>query len=665
MIEAQKETPASVLLDHANAPKRWLARLLVLLLAVALTLIAVVPFFFMGQSEDGRASGLRMPTTHDMFLHFDQMRSFYAGLKAGEVYPRWEAETNRGFGAPTTSYYPPGVYYLTSACFALAGDWTKALLGAHLLMMLGAALALYWYARQHLRRAAAAAAMLVYVLGPYHLLDQYQRGALAELLGFIWMPLMMGAGERLIEKGKGQKAKGKNVGGEDGRAGVRRGDEQARGWGSSGEVEEAGLRRPRFGDGRLSYYLVWVGLLAVSYGGFIWSHPPTAYQFSLGYVVVMGVLAMVRREWGGLVRVGVGLGLGVGLAAAYILPAVLEQNLIHKDYILSSWPYHNTYVFVHDIFNARNFVDFYRQINALWVLGLVFTILCGVTLLLAGNDPSTPPADGEARGLRRFFAFFERDGLLSAELKQRVLMWMMLGLFVSFMMHKISKPIGQHIPKIDIGIFTWRMLAMTTLVTALLAGACWQAASNALRQQRKRLTVAFATLSLSIMIGGAAFSLLAVCLPMVKAPLFVPEPEHMNNATLPATAPGDPEELPDEVPPAELAEDNGQVVVEKWEPEQRIVHIELTEPDQLWIRAFNFPGWTATVDGKSAEITTGEDLGDIQINLPAGHHDVRLDFLDTPIRRNAERVTLITFMMVIGMAATSLLYRRNRPHPAQ
>src|SRR5205085_1272615 len=125
-------------------------------------------------------------------------------------------------------YYPPGVYYLTSTCYALLRDWTRALLGAHLLMMLLSALALYWYARQVMSRFAAAVAMSAYVLGPYHLLDQYQRGALAELLGFIWMPLMLLAGEQLLKKTKGkiwrgmrlrarrQKAKGKNVGGEGG-----------------------------------------------------------------------------------------------------------------------------------------------------------------------------------------------------------------------------------------------------------------------------------------------------------------------------------------------------------------------------------------------------------------------------------------------------------------
>ncbi|HJQ23896.1 MAG TPA: hypothetical protein VKA60_08255, partial [Blastocatellia bacterium] len=406
-----------------------------------------------------------------------------------------------------------------------------------------------------------------------------------------------------------------------------------------------------------------VVVLAVSYGLFVWSHPPTAYQFSLGFMVAMGVLAAVQREWRGLLWIGVGAGLGVALAAAYLLPAMLEQDLIHKDYILSSWPYHNTYVFVHDIFNAANYVDFYRRINWLWVLGLATTLICGVALLTA-NAHEAQAVDGTAKGIRRWFAYFERDGLLSAGLKQRVLMWTALGLFVSFMMHKISRPIGEHIPKIEIGIFTWRMLEMTTLVMALLAGACWHAASRALQQHRRRAATVFATLSLMILLGGSALSLLSVCLPMAKAAIFEPEPEHMNPATLPATAP-DPEELPDDVPLGELAEDNGEVVVEKWEPEHRVLRAELTDADQLWIRTFNFPGWTATVDGQPAEITTGEDLGDIQINLTAGSHEVRLDFLDTPIRRKAERVTLITFALLVVMVAISLLLKRKRPDTAR
>src|SRR5918911_2087320 len=187
MIEAHNESLTS--LEQENRKQRWPAALAVGVLAVALSTLAVVPFFFMGQNELGTASGLRMPTTHDMFLHYNQMRSFEEGLRSGELYPRWEAGTNRGFGAPTTSYYPPGVYYITALGYWLTSDWTRALLLAQWLMMAGAGLALYAYARQVMSRAAAVVAMAAYVVGPYHLLDQYQRGALAELLGFVWMPL--------------------------------------------------------------------------------------------------------------------------------------------------------------------------------------------------------------------------------------------------------------------------------------------------------------------------------------------------------------------------------------------------------------------------------------------------------------------------------------------
>src|SRR5262249_46848524 len=79
--------------------------------------IAVVPYFFMGEpdeEQDQTRWSLRMPDTHDIFLHYDQMKSFYTGLRAGEIYPRWEVETNRGFGAPTTCFYPPAIYYVTS-----------------------------------------------------------------------------------------------------------------------------------------------------------------------------------------------------------------------------------------------------------------------------------------------------------------------------------------------------------------------------------------------------------------------------------------------------------------------------------------------------------------------------------------------------------------------
>ncbi|HKQ08154.1 MAG TPA: hypothetical protein VJ464_23715, partial [Blastocatellia bacterium] len=117
------ETPAP---NESTSPARtrrrrgWL-----LIYCVILSALAAIPYFFIANPLPGQSRwSLRMPSTHDMRGHYNQMRSFYGGLASGEIYPRWEAETNRGFGAATPSFYPPGVYYLTAACFALTRDWT-------------------------------------------------------------------------------------------------------------------------------------------------------------------------------------------------------------------------------------------------------------------------------------------------------------------------------------------------------------------------------------------------------------------------------------------------------------------------------------------------------------------------------------------------------------
>src|SRR5262245_23918304 len=109
----------------------WLIKLGIGLFVLVLSTIAVSPFFFMVKPEGGRRwqdyrdpynenevgtnnNSLHIPETHDMRLHFDQMRSFYVGLSAGVLYPRWLEDANRGFGAPTMNYYSPGIYYVTS-----------------------------------------------------------------------------------------------------------------------------------------------------------------------------------------------------------------------------------------------------------------------------------------------------------------------------------------------------------------------------------------------------------------------------------------------------------------------------------------------------------------------------------------------------------------------
>lgn len=558
------------------------------LLCVGLSTVAVVPFFLMGQPLAGRSRwDLRMPATHDVEEHFDQMRDFYQGLVAGEVYPRWEEDTNYGFGAPTTCFYPPGVYYLTGALYLWLRDWTRVLLSAPLLMMIASAGAMYWLARRSMSRMAAAVAMAAYVVLPYHLADQYYREAIAELLAFVWMPLMIGFADQLLEPQDSLSV-------------------------GSHRIARSGLLAAG---------------LAAAYGAFLWSHPPTAYQFTLAFILLVPLLAMLRQSWRGLLWVAGGLALGLGLSAAYLYPAAVEAHFIRHEVIQEFWPYRDTYLFL------RPASQFVVLLDTTWWFGIL-TILPTALAFLTLTPRRKPPGRG-------------------SRLRSNVVFWAALGSFASFLMLRVSDAIGRRIPKIDIGVFSWRMLAITTLVGALLAGAVAEALLHAWRERHRIRLALFAILATAIVAGGALLSILRVVVPVNAFPAFQPELVHLNYVIIPRTAPEDPEDLPD-MDRVEMDGESVSASVVQWKPQHRVIGVKTTKATRLRIRTFNYPGWAAALDGRPISIGTDQETGAILVDVPAGEHLLALDFLDTPARRLGVAITLPSVVTTLAFAGGGL-----------
>ncbi|MEW6126620.1 MAG: glycosyltransferase family 39 protein [Acidobacteriota bacterium] len=561
-----------------------------ILCVIALSAVVVLPFFWMGKSSDGRRwyegappvqerddvpapVQIGMPETHDMAVHFDQMRSFYVGLASGVAYPRWEEDTNRGFGAPTMTYYSPAIYYLTSFFYKLTGDWRTTLICVVLLIMLASAGALYLYARRTLSPVASAMATIIYVIAPYHLIDQYQRGAIAELMSFIWMPLILYFIDRLLEE-------------------------------QSTEPEPSTSHTSKtFSSFRL---FALVGL-AASYGAMLWSHVPTTFQFSLALGVMTPLLAWLRRDWRGLIWIGAAIFLGVGLAAAYLYPAVTEQHLIRSDLLNGDIPYETTYLFSQTGNGFENFSRFSELLNHTWFFNLAI-ILIAITI---------------------FFAYRQVTGVSQA-IKFQVWVWLSAGLLASFLMLSVSDFIRKAIPKFDIGVFSWRMLSISTLVAALVVGVIAQMAvqHRSIDKQRRLLIYGFLA---ACMLSSAGFSLVRVILPMRDFQYFVSRKEHLNRIMLPKDVPILPRQLP-VINPAELIKPSGEIAIETWEPHYRKLKVNVPESNQLVIRTFDFPGWTTTLDNQPASLSKMKDFGAIVVNIPAGSHQIELRFLDTKVR---------------------------------
>jgi hypothetical protein len=345
--------------------------------------------------------------------------------------------------------------------------------------------------------------------------------------------------------------------------------------------------------------------LAASYGAFLWSHPPTAYQFTL----VAGVCLLIRivqfKQWRAFSWIGLSLIGGMLLAAAYFVPATLEQHLIHADDINKTWPYHQTYVFdyVQQGFDHDDW--FYARVDWLFFSTTVLLTLLGAAITWPRCRAGYQPA-----------------------------LHLGLGALAAVLMTRLSLPIGQHIPKVEIGVFAWRMLGISALAVSLLIGACWQA-----RRWRKALAIgAFGAL--------VVISFCNVVWPMARGEAFVPNPQHFNFATLPATAP---REVPD-FPPVRVTEGSLRIIT--WQPEYRVIETTTTRAAWTQWRLFDYPGWTLTLDGEAVTHQRGA-YGEIVADVPAGQHQLVAEFRATPIRRAGNWLTLLTALLWLFLFFTN------------
>jgi hypothetical protein len=328
--------------------------------------------------------------------------------------------------------------------------------------------------------------------------------------------------------------------------------------------------------------------------------------------------------------------LGLGLAAAYLYPAAVEQDLIRHEYVADNWPYHESYIFA-ETQHTHTYRGFFDLIDQTWLISAAVILITGIALILLMRATQGPPA-----GLRR-----------------NITAWTTGGCAALFMMTSLSEAIGRLIPGIEIGVFPWRMLSITTLFAALIAGACAEAAISGWKERSATRSLIFGLLAVSIVAGSIMFSAMRVIWPTRDVAAFEPEAEHFSYATMPRTAPANPESLP-KIERARFDSGKARIGVERWDPERRVMEVEADQPGRLWIRTFHFPGWTATVNGFYAQIERGEQFGEMIIPLSAGRHRIVVDYRNTPARAIGEFVTASSTGILLIIFALS---RRGRTLP--
>jgi preprotein translocase subunit SecG len=273
-------------------PAGWPLKVSLIAGALLLAAVTVAPFFLdFSQSASRPALALRLLSTHDLNEHLVVMQQFDKTLRSGVIYPRWLADVNGEYGNAWTNFYPPLCYYLTSAIHAVIKDWVATITLLCVLAMAASGLTFYILARTFYGWIASAIGASLYLLLPYHVVDLYWRGALAELLGFVFLPLLIYFAFRLGTEGK--------------------------------FVDYAGL--------------------GLTYGLYVMTHLPVAYLMS--YVLIVFAIVWAFREKNKFIvlRIGAGLALGLLVSAIYLLPAILEARYAYES-TSAIFPYDGSYL---------------------------------------------------------------------------------------------------------------------------------------------------------------------------------------------------------------------------------------------------------------------------------------------------------------------------------
>jgi hypothetical protein len=552
--------------------KHW-PFLLLLLLSLGSVWALLVPGFF-GSSDD----------MHPAWLYeLDQ------AVRLGQIPPRFVPDLSFGFGYPLFNFVFPLPFYL-GELFHLLGlslvDSIKAVFG---LSMILSAVTMYYFLKEFTSKTLSATGALIYTYTPYRATDLYVRGAIGEVVSFVFLPLLALSVVKLTPEKSNQK-----------------------------------------------FNWRWIGFLGLSLSALVLSHNITAYMF-FPFVLLLGLMRLIflsDKKTQVFKNLMAGGFLGLSISIYFWLPAIWESSLMKYDTVF-------------------NFIDHFPTLKQL------------VTPFW-GYGASVPgPYDGMSffLGLASLFTvlgglifFIIRRGKFTQS-QSLLMIWALVSFGIAIvMMNFRSTFLWQNIPLLPYFQFPWRFLMMTTFVTPILV--------IALTKIRYEVVFALLLMGLSLLnlgdfrphdfLGRTDQYYLNRYVPVPLASL-----EYLTTSEEYLRLPKATTQRPNSNYPLIQAEGQ-ELSTQTFDGLNAKFSTSFNKETQVSYNKYLFPGWKVTIDGKEVKALAGSPYGEISFSVPAGEHQVTVNFEETGVKRALDLISLLGLVASLLMMKQGIIFKGRR-----
>ncbi|HXR18247.1 MAG TPA: 6-pyruvoyl-tetrahydropterin synthase-related protein [Terriglobales bacterium] len=511
------------------------------------------------------------PSGHDFEFHVNSWMEVLGQWKQGILYPRWAVLAQYGYGEARFIFYPPASWTLGAALGAIL-PW-KIVPSAYVWIALTlSGCSMFFLARRWLERRDAIFAAAFYAANPYYLVIVYWRSAFAELLAGALLPLLLLYVLRSEDEGQEM-----------------------------------------------------VIPLALIVAAAWLTNIPAAVMINYSLVLLIVILAALKRSPRVLLHGAIAVLLGAALAAFFLLPAACERKWVNIGEVLSPGvrPRDN-FLFTHIADVDHNRFNF-----------LVSLVASAEMIVLA------------------IAALFSRQW----RHRERHAWWMLFGWAVAATLLNFSFTsfLWEHLPQLRYLQLPWRWLLCLNVSVALFLSMAW-------RRWIVRVLLCF-----------SMFAVLVFVWQNVQPPwweLAADFGQMLRNQQSGSGYEGTDEYVPLNADPYQIKKDaplvafydsavpdqESQPRIQQWSAESKTFTIATSQPERLVLRLFNYPAWRVAVNGRAVATTTRDVTGQMLIPVQAGENQVQITFARTWDRTLGGIISSVSALFVGGF----VFIRRRR-----